>query len=81
MASGCAVAASDRAAIPEVAGGAAVLFDPSTPAAIADGILAALANRATLAERGLARAKGFTWEAAAAAHELVYLELVAGSRP
>jgi glycosyltransferase involved in cell wall biosynthesis len=76
MASGCAVAASDAAAIPEVAGGAAVLFNPSSPAMIAGGILGALAERASLAERGLAHASGFTWDASAMAHELAYSELM-----
>jgi glycosyltransferase involved in cell wall biosynthesis len=76
MASGCAVAASNAAAIPEVAGEAAVLFDPSSPSAIADGILAALAQRSALARRGLAQASRFTWDATAAAHELVYSELM-----
>jgi glycosyltransferase involved in cell wall biosynthesis len=76
MASGCAVAASNVASIPEVAGGAAVLFDPSTPEAIASGILEALAQRSTLADRGLEQARSFTWDATAAAHELVYSELL-----
>lgn len=76
MASGCAVAASNAGAIPEVAGGAAVLFDPSTAGAIAEGILGALAEGANLAERGLAHARRFTWDAAAVAHELAYLELL-----
>jgi glycosyltransferase involved in cell wall biosynthesis len=76
MASGCPVAASDVAAIPEVAGGAAILFDPSNANDIAEGILGALANRSTLVERGLARARAFTWGASATDHELVYQELL-----
>jgi glycosyltransferase involved in cell wall biosynthesis len=76
MASGCAVAASNAGSIPEVAGEAAILFDPTSPSAIADGILDALARRSTLASLGLAQASRFTWDATAAAHELVYAELL-----
>jgi glycosyltransferase involved in cell wall biosynthesis len=76
MASGCPVAAADAGAIPEVAGGAAVLFDPFSVPAIADGILGALADGPTLAARGLLHAGGFSWDLAAAQHELVYSELL-----
>jgi glycosyltransferase involved in cell wall biosynthesis len=76
MASGCPVAASDAAAIPEVAGEAAVLFNPSSAPAIAAGILDALEASTSLAGQGLAHASGFTWDASATAHELAYSELL-----
>jgi glycosyltransferase involved in cell wall biosynthesis len=76
MASGCPVAASDAAAIPEVAGEAAVLFNPASAAAIAAGILDALEASTSLAREGLAHASGFTWDANAAAHDIAYSELL-----
>jgi len=48
-----------------VAGDAAVLVDPYDPAAIADGIERILTDstlRGALREKGLARAKQFSWE-------------------
>jgi glycosyltransferase involved in cell wall biosynthesis len=76
MASGCAVAASNAGSLPEIAGDAAALFDPSSRDSIASGIFQALATRDVLAARGLERARGFTWEAAATAHESAYEELL-----
>jgi glycosyltransferase involved in cell wall biosynthesis len=76
MASGCAVAASNAGSLPEVAGDAAALFDPSSGASIASGIFEALAARDVLVARGLERARRFTWEAAATAHESAYKELL-----
>ncbi len=72
MACGCPVAASNRGALPEVCGDAAVLFDPEDVEAIAAGIIASLERADELARAGLARAAGFTWEAAARAHDSVY---------
>ena len=76
MACGCPVAASRAGSLPEVCGDAAVLFDPDDPAAIAQGVLDALAQTDVLRERGLARASGFTWDAAARSHESVYRALL-----
>lgn len=73
MASGCPVAASDSGSLPEVCGDAAVLFDATDPRAIAAGVRAALADADALARRGVERAREFTWEACAAAHEDAYL--------
>jgi glycosyltransferase involved in cell wall biosynthesis len=77
MACGCPVAASNVAAIPEVCGDAAVLFDPFDPEAIAAGILEADARGDELRPLGLEHAAKFTWEASAKAHEDVYREAVA----
>ena len=72
MASGCPVAASNVAAIPEVCGDAAVLFDPNDPESIADAVLEADTRSDELREKGLARAAEFTWEASARGHDAVY---------
>ena len=61
MASGVPVVASDRGALPEVCGNAALLVDPTDPAALTEAILAAIGDE-RLREAGLARARSFTWE-------------------
>jgi glycosyltransferase involved in cell wall biosynthesis len=70
MARGLPVACADRSSLPELAGGAALLFDPEQPSAIAGAIETLLGN-AALADRlragGIARAAEFTWEACARA--------------
>jgi glycosyltransferase involved in cell wall biosynthesis len=72
MASGCPVAASDRGAIPEVCGDAAVLFDPEDVRSIADGMREALERADALRPLGVARAAQFTWEESARRHDEVY---------
>lgn len=65
MTRGVPGACSDRASMPEVAGDAALLFDPSDPAAIRDAIERLLGDealRARLRAAGLARAAQFSWE-------------------
>jgi glycosyltransferase involved in cell wall biosynthesis len=79
MASGCPVAASRAGPIPEICADAAVLFDAHDPASIAAGVQEALARSDELRERGLARARSFTWAACAAAHERAY-RLAEGAR-
>ena len=75
MACGCPVVTSDATAMPETAGGAAVLCDPTEPASIAQGIFDALGSgRDHLREQGLKRASEFTWAATAAATLDVYRE-------
>jgi glycosyltransferase involved in cell wall biosynthesis len=74
MACGCPVVTSDVSAMPETAGGAAVLAPPDDPDAIADAIVAALAGTPRLRELGLRRAAQFTWGATAAATLDVYRE-------
>jgi glycosyltransferase involved in cell wall biosynthesis len=68
MSRGVPVACSDRSSLPEVAGDAALLFDPESPRAIADVIERLLVDEALAArlrEAGRAQAARFTWEATA----------------
>jgi glycosyltransferase involved in cell wall biosynthesis len=76
MACGCPVACSDVAALPEVVGDAARLFDPHDPRSIADAVLDVLAAPDEWAARGLARAQAFSWDATARATDEVYAELL-----
>ncbi len=78
MACGCPVAASNVASIPEIVGDAGVLFDPTSPGSIADGVEQAMDDPG-LVERGLARAAGFTWEQCARDHDAAYREVMRGS--
>ena len=76
MACGCPVVTSDTSAMPETAGGAAVLSDPKDPASIARAIVDAVGTRRDrLREAGLRRAGQFTWAATAAATLDVYREV------
>jgi glycosyltransferase involved in cell wall biosynthesis len=75
MACGCPVVTSDTSAMPETAGGAAVLSDPKDPVSIARAIVeAAGPGRDLLREAGLRRAGEFTWAATGAATLDVYRE-------
>ena len=76
MASGTPVVAGDSGALPEVTGGAAVLVDPRSATAIADGIERAVAEKDSLIALGRSRAREFSWEKAAALTAAVYRELV-----
>ncbi len=76
MACGCPVACSNAAALPETVDGAARLFDPHDPRAIAEAVLEVLDDPETWAGRGIARAAQFSWEATARATEAVYRELL-----
>jgi glycosyltransferase involved in cell wall biosynthesis len=80
MACGCPVACSNTTALPEVVGDAARTFDPTRPEAIADAVLDLLRDPGPYVERGLERARRFTWDACARAHDAVYRELTASSR-
>jgi glycosyltransferase involved in cell wall biosynthesis len=76
MAAGIPVACSDIPPLREVAGDAALFFDPLSDDAVAnalDSIVKDDAMRRRLAEAGPPRARPFTWERAAAAtlHELI----------
>jgi glycosyltransferase involved in cell wall biosynthesis len=76
MASGCPVAAADAGALREVAGDAAVLFDPWDPTDMAQAILRAIDEADALASRGVLWAARFTWETSARSHETVFQELL-----
>lgn len=76
MACGCPVVTSDVSAMPETAGGAAVLSDPGDPASIARAVIEALGpGRDQLRNSGLRRASEFTWAATAASTLDVYREV------
>jgi glycosyltransferase involved in cell wall biosynthesis len=76
MACGCPVVTSDASAMPEIAGGAAVLSDPKDPTSIARAIIEAIApGRDRLRDAGLRRAAQFTWATTAASTLDVYREV------
>ncbi len=81
FAAGTPVVASNAGAIPEVAGGAALLGPPSDDQALARNLLRLLTDGA-LRERqvaaGRARAALYTWSRSAAAHRAVYESVVSG---
>jgi glycosyltransferase involved in cell wall biosynthesis len=59
---------ADVSSLPEVAGDAALLFDPRDPAAIAEAMQRLLTDdvlRSRLRRRGLERCAEFTWERSA----------------
>jgi glycosyltransferase involved in cell wall biosynthesis len=68
MACGAPVIASNAGALPEVVGGAGLLFDPGSVDALAaalERVLGDASLRRELSERGRARAAQFTWSASA----------------
>jgi glycosyltransferase involved in cell wall biosynthesis len=76
MACACPVVTSDMSAMPETAGGAAVLCDPREPGSIARAIIEAVGpGRDSLRDKGLSRARQFTWAATAASTLDVYREV------
>ncbi len=79
MASGTAVLCADRSSMPEIAGGAALYFDPGDPRSIAEVVrrlLGSAALRRELAREGLARAKNFRWERTARETLRIYREVL-----
>jgi glycosyltransferase involved in cell wall biosynthesis len=77
LACGAAVLTSNCSSLPEVAGDAALLLDPTSTEAIAAGLYALLTDSARaddLRRRGPAQAARFTWEAAAEATLRVYAQ-------
>jgi glycosyltransferase involved in cell wall biosynthesis len=65
MACGVPVITSNLSSMPEVAGDAGILVDPNDVNALADAMTRVLTDqvlRATLAAKGLARARSFSWE-------------------
>jgi glycosyltransferase involved in cell wall biosynthesis len=76
MAAGCPVVTSSVTAMPETAGGAALLSDPNDPASIAKAILEAVGpEHDRLRAAGIRRAGELTWGATAAATLDVYREV------
>ena len=75
MAAGSPVVASNVAALPEVAGGAAVLVDPFSEESIASGIEEAIVTRELLVASGAHRAAAYTWDRTAELTVAVYREL------
>jgi glycosyltransferase involved in cell wall biosynthesis len=64
----CPVVTSVSSSTEEVAGGAAVLVDPSEPASIADGLVKVMTDepyRARLVQRGIERAQSYSWDESA----------------
>jgi glycosyltransferase involved in cell wall biosynthesis len=76
MACGCPVASSNAAALPEVCGGAARLFDPTSVEAMVEAVDDILTRPDDWRSRGLARAAEFSWEKTARAHDAVYTAAV-----
>jgi glycosyltransferase involved in cell wall biosynthesis len=65
MSCGTPVACSNSSSLPEVAGNAAKVFDPFLERGMSDSIATLLnshSERETLIERGLRRARGYTWQ-------------------
>lgn len=80
MAAGVPAVVSNQGALPEVAGGAAVLVDPTDAAAWTHALQQVLQDDArarTHAEAGLARAKDYTWERTATSLHAAYVDACA----
>jgi glycosyltransferase involved in cell wall biosynthesis len=83
MRHGVPVACSNTSSLPEVAGDAALLFDPQSPEEIAGAIGRLLTDRALAAElvrRGAERCREFTWERTAQLTLDSYRRAIAGRR-
>lgn len=74
MQAGCPVVTSNISSMPEVAGNAAVLVDPTNPQEIANGIEKVLSERQKWIKKGFARVKQFSWEKTARRTLEVYKE-------
>ncbi|MBA3807489.1 MAG: glycosyltransferase family 4 protein [Solirubrobacterales bacterium] len=83
MARGVPVACSNASSLPEIAGEAALLFDPAAEPAIAEALLRLLEDaelRARLSSAGRTRAAQFTWEQTALS-TLASYERALGAQP
>lgn len=81
MACGTPVACSGTSSLPEVAGDAAVMFEPTRTEAIVDALRRLLSDpelQRELRRRGLERAASFSWQRVAAETEAVYGSVLGG---
>jgi glycosyltransferase involved in cell wall biosynthesis len=81
---GTPVVTSNVSSMPEVVGDAAILVDPYSADSIAEGMRRALLDQAlrdTLRERGMARAREFSWERSAEQVHQVYTEVMERAEP
>lgn len=79
MRCGCPIITSNTSSLPEVAGDAAIYFDPTDVKAISDAMIRIASSKETrdsLIARGQARAQSFTWERCAAQTYAVYSDLL-----
>ena len=75
MSCGCPVVCSNATSLPEVAGAAALLFDPLRPEELAERLTAVLSDealRAGLVERGRRNCARFSWTRTAAIVQAIY---------
>lgn len=82
MACGTPVVASKAASLPEVGGDAVLYFDPASPEELAARVIHLLESRelrALMRDKGIQRAKQFTWREAARRHVEVYDEILSKS--
>ena len=80
MSAGIPLVASNRGSLPEVAGDAGALVDPTDVRQLADALERVLRDRAWALERaesGLARSRAFRWDVSARTLRQAYLEAVA----
>jgi len=79
MACGTPVTCSNTSSLPEVAGDAALMLDPTNTTAITDALNRLLTDaslRADMREQGLRRAAQFTWDRTAQKTLTVYRQLI-----
>ncbi len=79
MACGCPVVAARVASLPEVGGDAVLYVDPDDPEEIGRGIKQVVESkelRDGLRAKGLRRARRFSWERSATAHQAVFKEVL-----
>ena len=84
QAMGAPLISSDRAALPEAGGAAALYFDPSRPDELADRIATVMdlsaEERSELVQRSLESAARFSWERTARETIAVFADVISGSK-
>lgn len=80
MSAGAPVVTSNLSCLPEIAGGAAILCDPTSVESIASSLETVLSlnpeNRRELIQKGIARCQDFSWEASAARYIEIFEEVL-----